>query len=159
MTSDKYGFKNILLPIDVSRKSSEGMEKARDIARKTNGKITLLCPLHGRGDNTGKNKLHHRDNGGEAFYWQRDEEDIIEKFEYLRGLRIQYHTPRIRIEFVVSEFETKHEIREFVQNRKIDLVVIDKNLQSDDSAFFIRQLPSRENADESTNNLIVKDVN
>jgi hypothetical protein len=118
-----------------------------------------LYPLPKSGDSAGKKTLHHREDGGEAFYSERDEEDIIEKSEYLRGLCIQYHTPRIRIDFVVSEFETENEIREFVHDRKIDLVVIDKNLQSRDSDFFVQQLPVNQKVGESTNNPVVMDVN
>lgn len=141
-------FQNILVPVDLSPRSTRAFKIALDIAKKYNSKLTLLtCPEL---DTWHHNYFDSRSN----FELVKKQKKLAKKyFKELELLAEKYNIP-IRSKILPSE-SAADDIANFAKSNKCDLVVVGVRHKT----FFIRFTASIANSVSQKTNcpvLIVK---
>lgn len=123
----------ILVPIDFSNESIQGLRTAFVIAKNKSRKILLL-------HSTYKQEIE-RNESDDPGYKDATEEDklVLQKLEHLRGLRIQYHIPGIQVQMKVLVNPTHSIIEEVIQRYNVDLVVVGSQNEDPISEYFLKQ--------------------
>lgn len=130
--------KTILVPIDYSAESMTGLKTALDIACQVNGEITMLHNMEVATDPESKNPDEFKvvDHKSEI----DNEEQLVERLERLRGLRIQYHVPRMKMNFMVSQKLNHDELSRLIQKYQVDLILIGKKQKHQSPTFLLEKL-------------------
>jgi nucleotide-binding universal stress UspA family protein len=127
----------ILVPIDFSSASINGLKTARDIARSIEGELLLLHVMD-KTEDKGTTSRCSRNENGEIPRNPRDQKEATKKrkMEHLRGLRIQYHDPKIPMDFMVKDGLYTHGLEDYLHHHKIDLIVTGTSEGPSNSKFF-----------------------
>lgn len=128
----------LLVPIDFSEESIYGLRTALDIAKTTNGSIQLLhvideprgTDFHIGGDMTANEKSYQEN-------YRYTAELIARQRERLRGLAIEYHNPNVPVDIAVESGLYKKGLEEYLENHKIDMIVMGTTGETSVSEFFI----------------------
>lgn len=127
----------LLVPIDFSEESIYGLRTALDIAKTTNGSIQLLhvideprgTDFHIGGDMTANEKSYQEN-------YRYTAELIARQRERLRGLAIEYHNPNVPVDIAVESGLYKKGLEEYLENHKIDMIVMGTTGETSVSEFF-----------------------
>jgi nucleotide-binding universal stress UspA family protein len=127
----------LLVPIDFSEESIFGLRTALDIAKTTNGSIQLLhvideprgTDFHIGGDMTANEKSYQEN-------YRYTAELIARQRERLRGLAIEYHNPNVPVDIAVESGLYKKGLEEYLENHKIDMIVMGTTGETSVSEFF-----------------------
>lgn len=115
--------KSILVPINFSNASINALRTALDIAQQTGNRIIMLHNMDEDFRDDADRKSSEQRAGGR--YWQNihEERDLPARLELLRGLRIQYHVPKLQMEFIVCKSMTKKEFEKLIRQKDICMIV------------------------------------
>lgn len=129
----------ILVPIDFSKESIEGLRIAIDVAHQTNGEIIMLHNKSAFDFDQKTNEMSEFAIENQQNLMDSDDK-FVDELEKLRGLRIQYHVPRMKINFMVTERLSHEKLYKFINKEQIDLIVLGKSHQKQSSTFLLEKL-------------------
>jgi len=115
----------ILVPIDFSEESIDGLKTALDIAKTINGELHLLHVIDeptGTDFNLGGDMIENEKKYQENVHYTGAL--MKRKLEQLRGLRVQYHDPAIPMDFTVENGLYKDGLEDYLSHHQIDLIVM-----------------------------------
>jgi len=130
--------KTILVPIDYTAESMKGLKTALDIACQVKGEITMLHNMDLASDP--ESDIPEEFNAVDQQSKIDDEELLIERLERLRGLRIQYHVPKMKMNFMVSQKLNPDKLSRIIQKNRVELIVLGKKQKHQSPTFLLEKL-------------------
>ncbi len=145
----------ILVPIDFSSESINALRTALDIAKQSNSQVIMLHNITGPEKHPSDEDYDKNFKLIDSNTLKESNAELLDSLEELRGLRMQYHVPKLKINFMASYHLDSKELYQMVEQKKIGLMILGKKLNSVDSDFQLGNLYLEKNAKDRINLLVL----